>query len=748
MNATYKIHPAIGIARLGNSPDAFYLGPETAGALPTECDELGNPKFSPDGKTPVTVKKFKDAKGRIKRQAARFQVWVYDEEEQKGRPLKIGDPIEGGGNKGTLVAIQWRVHMANKKASWYQFEQLQGEHGYSPDHPLRNPDVTGAARSRLIIDPGARIVDSRDNRRASLDRSGDGVVTTTFPGPLTPLSIDKLGDLIVDDEARLLVLGGHGHSGTEKTGPGNPSIQNYANNDGWFDDTGDGPVMARLVMFSEEVQRLRFVDVEYPAWVLTGYPSYVPEILDIITMDEAMEDMFVREMAYDTEIYGRVDSFKDPDKIDSADPEALRFWRRDRLEWNPNYCPGFYADIWSILFRPNEFNYLTLILQASNYPHAQETRGTFNPADLSRPPSVRTNADANAIEAKVAKLTEHLGHYAEYLVKGPSAGPGKRISDPFKPMRMFLYDLLRLPDEENEFRKSGKVNSRLHNLPLMPLLAGDNPITNELPSKFLRLTERQLFLLKQWADGKFYNDLDRMPDGYNPFRPFPGPAPKTGRALDKGVLGKILGGAFCPGGEVGWIMRNPAIYIEPYRIKPDLQFSTFRMTAARASSLSGAVPPEEYSAYQDQTLSLKNDFDNGLQPGDLTKYMSCPWQADFNECSTQTIDVTYEGWNNIYTQGNSLLADEQMSWETLWWPAHRPMQVQMKLNGNAQPVIVNWASGIQQTAAGDLKMVTDWWRLSFVVDNPDLPATEKYVASPPVDKYIGVEQSYGKGDGK
>lgn len=30
----YKIHPAIGIARVGNSPIAFYLAPESTGTLP------------------------------------------------------------------------------------------------------------------------------------------------------------------------------------------------------------------------------------------------------------------------------------------------------------------------------------------------------------------------------------------------------------------------------------------------------------------------------------------------------------------------------------------------------------------------------------------------------------------------------------------------------------------------------------------------------------------------------------------
>jgi hypothetical protein len=78
-------------------------------------------------------------------------VFVYDEQSPEGRPLKIGDPIEGGGNNGTLTEIHWQVYIANKKACWYEFDTTLGEHGYPPGHPRRNPDVT--ERSRLIIDP-------------------------------------------------------------------------------------------------------------------------------------------------------------------------------------------------------------------------------------------------------------------------------------------------------------------------------------------------------------------------------------------------------------------------------------------------------------------------------------------------------------------------------------------------------------------------------------------------------------------
>src|ERR671928_1173599 len=68
--ARYAVHPAVGVARLGNSPSEFYLEPETIGGLPIECTSDGTPRS--DGGRPVFVKKFKDDKGRIKRQGAQF----------------------------------------------------------------------------------------------------------------------------------------------------------------------------------------------------------------------------------------------------------------------------------------------------------------------------------------------------------------------------------------------------------------------------------------------------------------------------------------------------------------------------------------------------------------------------------------------------------------------------------------------------------------------------------------------------
>ena len=859
----YRIHPAIGIARVGDAPEEFYIAPEHPAARPIDCDSQGNPKMSPDGTHEMPVATFKDAEGRIKRQAARFRIFAYDDEHPEGRPLSLGDTIQGGGNQGQLVDIVWQVYPANKKSAWYEFRGNAGEAGYTAEHPLRNADITDPnARQQLIIDPGPHILNATAQRRAEFSRDGNPVYATTFPPKgLWPHDIDTLGTAMTDAEGRLLVLGGHGRSGTYKTGIGQPRIDNYANTDGWFDDTSDGPVMARLVMYSPDVDRLRYVDVEYPAWVVSAYPRYVPEMLDMITMEEVVENLAVTQFAYRTDLYGTAGTFGAPRKIDPRDQEALTFWRAGRLEWNGAFRPWFWRDIWPILFRPNEFNWVSTILIASNAPHDQTSRGTFDPDRLCQPPKTIPGAlrrrerqalanhaaglhaadalepaliaeagdkpiDPDVLAATMEKLAAAFAAFVAamappdanapdaYLVRwhkvfnanisnpsqaylaatqslastvGDILAPAKpmfatdrredpaeidptiKLSDrsnqvlmefragklleaalvraraaatvdPFGPNRRFLFDVLRRPGEENVFRIDGNPATRNYHLPLMPLLAGDNPLYNESPSKFLRLTDMQLFLLRQWAEGKFIDEYEAglVPtDPRSAWQPYTRAPIATGRQLDRGVLSNALGGAFFPGGEIGWIIRNPAIWWESYRLKADPEFFQFQQTAAQENALaSGSVPlgPSYYIAYAQNPLSLGSNYAVGLQPGDLTKMGPLPWQADFNECTTQDIDVTYEGWNKIDPDNpeDPVMRREQQVWNTMWWPAHRPLQVaELVDNGTGKLVATapqNWSGGVPQTNAGDLKMVTAWTALSFVVlKNNTSPANRSFV---------------------
>jgi hypothetical protein len=93
------------------------------------------------------------------------------------------------------------------------------------------------------------------------------------------------------------------------------------------------------------------------------------------------------------------------------------------------------------------------------------------------------------------------------------------------------------------------------------------------------------------------------------------------------------------------VIRNPSVFREPYRLKADPEFYEFGQTAANANKTT--VSEQLYLAATAVPLSLGSNFAVGLQPGDLTKYSALPWQADFNECTTQDIDITYELWNKV-----------------------------------------------------------------------------------------------------
>ena len=421
-----------------------------------------------------------------------------------------------------------------------------------------------------------------------------------------------------------------------------------------------------------------------------------------------------------------------------------------RLTWNTAFRPLFYRDIWPILYRPDQFRFLCDILAQSNFPHDQEQRGLFNPDNLSMVPKVRKGRRTVAAKREAETRAPQV-EFVSVARLAPKTAPNEDdntwIDDRYGPVRRFLFGLLRLAGEENEFKVADKISSREHNLPLMPLLCGDNPLTNKVPAKFLRLTDYQLFILKQWADGLFINEIEEgwltIPP-YNPFLPYPTTPPTTGRQLDQGVLSNVLGGAFCPGAEACWIMRNPAIYWEPYRFKADRSVANFLETAAQVNQTANIEA--DYTFNVQDSLNLDSDFDIGLQPGDITKYSAVPWQADFNECTTNPTDVTYADWNVTYpdSENDTLMRESTKVWVTLWWPAHRPLQYGKLTgfqNGDPQYLWTNWSKGIPQTNQGDLKMVTEWSNLGFIIRNPLLPAStfQQAASGPPPYLYVSVE---------
>jgi len=275
--AVYEIIPAIGIARVGNAPDDFYIGPEAACALPLRRDGQ-----------PFTDGDFRDSQGRLQRQAARFRIF-------RRAPGEAAEEVTL--DTAGVQEIRWTAHLANKKASWYCFQTTKGEQGYASNHPQRNADVTGeAARRKLIIDPGPRSVAGRNAEPADFSRGTipAGYAGGNFPPAATkPQSIDTLGSLHTDQSGRLLLLGGFGCSGSIKE----PELKNYANNDGWWDDVSDGPVRATVRLASGETIEAR------PAWALVTPPAFAPQVGNLVSLDDLLFDTAVRHLGMRPDIY-------------------------------------------------------------------------------------------------------------------------------------------------------------------------------------------------------------------------------------------------------------------------------------------------------------------------------------------------------------------------------------------------------------------------------------------------------------
>src|ERR1700682_4625310 len=131
MAKEYRIYPGIGIARLGNSPDSFFLSPEIPNVGPIELRADG-------GVEPV--KQYKDATHKLRRQGARFRVYEVKVDAH-------GDEIFTEVVAGNGVQIEWRVDLVNEKAAagYFISEALPED----PTKP-RNPDPSQAD---LIIKP-------------------------------------------------------------------------------------------------------------------------------------------------------------------------------------------------------------------------------------------------------------------------------------------------------------------------------------------------------------------------------------------------------------------------------------------------------------------------------------------------------------------------------------------------------------------------------------------------------------------
>ena len=235
----YRIYPSIGIARLGNDLDRFYVGPETPGHPGVEIDSGGNE---------TTIVEYKVDEDQVKRQAARFR--LFEVPAQNGTPQAA--QIPPGSN------VEWAVHLVNKKSA------VQRPAG-PPSTPLRPQMLPNP--SSFLVDPGSRSVSGPNASPVRFD-------TGEYRGRRVPL-----GELRTDKDQNLLVLGGFGFSSS----PTNAPLPSFYTNPGWHDDTSDGFVTAVI----------RHADGSFDnnvegAWVIVAPPDYAPEVQGVVTLYDVL----------------------------------------------------------------------------------------------------------------------------------------------------------------------------------------------------------------------------------------------------------------------------------------------------------------------------------------------------------------------------------------------------------------------------------------------------------------------------
>jgi L-Lysine epsilon oxidase N-terminal/L-lysine epsilon oxidase C-terminal domain len=313
-----RIHPAIGVARLGNSPDKCFLGPEVPGIYPDAT-------------------KYRDKEHCLKRQAARFRLFAYDEHDKVIGEITCDDQ--------RVASIRWTVHLSNTKAAGPRFEGILHQNGR-----LRNERFS---RESLVLDPGEGHIDAvrqqprNDDdlfrldaelaRGPKVDLYCERFMNQDFPVKL------KLGTLITDESGRLLVLGGHGQSASP-TGIGINEAGgdfSFANHDGWYDDTSDGYVRATITWRSEFKHIPANAD---PSWVIVAPPKYAPSLESVITLYDVLYQVALDKLC--------------------GQPECEEFRKRvfesDHLKrlMTPKRIPSFTEDVYPVLRRAYDMRWV------------------------------------------------------------------------------------------------------------------------------------------------------------------------------------------------------------------------------------------------------------------------------------------------------------------------------------------------------------------------------------------------------
>ncbi|MDJ0628226.1 MAG: LodA/GoxA family CTQ-dependent oxidase [Rhodobacter sp.] len=689
--AYIRVHPGIGIARLGNSVakdsplklnENFFIGPEAPGVV---VDPGGSGGPGPDGGT------YRDSDMGLKRQAQRFRIYAYDAD----------DNVIGELNGTNTAQISWRVHVQNMKAANYAF---QGAY-LLDDTQMRNPNIQGPGagqtmrpedRTDLIVDPGVATISTMDGREKPLTGSCFTDTTSRLPeyldfeGDVTPSNgwVDvsytqatgiELGRLQLDSEARLLFIAGPGESkcvttpkirlsnpsehyqppnGVTVTGApdGNdhayqPLINQFAyfNVPGWWDDTCGGEIDATVELADGTIVSTRDGvtglgdDGERNAarggWVVTAPPKYAPDMYHVVSIKDRIFEAFPQA---------------DPSL---AAGEQTEFWR----------------DIYPILSRAVNYGWVSaeaggVTPENRNLAHGPKQAGNLL-SDANMTAFTDPDPAFNQVRTQIYRIMRQADMWS-------SGSNDTDYPQPQSPMQELVAGFPRLidtlpadPPPASAPPPGDETAGRTARGNKMPKLWGTagKPLQNQqlghdLPNQYLSLTANALAHMQNWAQGTFVN---MRPGTFEPPVPMQLDEYSVAQqplAMDCAAVEPTIGGGFHPGIEFPYLICYRQLFEDAFRVKA------------------------------------------GTAPGSVAAYMSSPWQGDYWSCNTA------------------------------WWPVQRP-DIVFTFHGPDSPrTYCEWFRGFDETGQplsstdGYDQMVYAWDKLGMVLplrDESGNPVTQR-----------------------
>jgi hypothetical protein len=312
----FRIHPSVGIARMGDSEKFYYVGSEFPHFMQ---EEFVNLRLKPKPRThPMTFfgadrdaaratagfpsasfvvydptaanhGKFRDADGKILPQAARFRVfaYVYKSGEDE-RPDRVFEVTTAEAN------ILWRANIANKKSG--KTDPLLSGRDKSRPHENSTSIPT------LIDTSDTTLVCERMRPQAAIQAG------MRFPN-LAYLFLERDDTDPSKVTGRLHVIGNEGEIQGLDNDPGGSGHPSRLWSNDWYDSAGDGRIEAVITPHAGSAALLAKAgiananDLKYlnhgiatpvsgatgsleavPAWVVVGCPDYSPDMGHFVTL--------------------------------------------------------------------------------------------------------------------------------------------------------------------------------------------------------------------------------------------------------------------------------------------------------------------------------------------------------------------------------------------------------------------------------------------------------------------------------